>query len=106
MLKRYEEGLQRSRRSASTNMPACARRSSWCGTGQGQVRDETRHLVNALRASPKARGRWGEQSLRNVLEQAGLSEHVDFQTEVSVEGDDGRLAARRRSSACPAAASW
>ncbi|MEO7276800.1 MAG: DNA recombination protein RmuC [Sphingomicrobium sp.] len=60
-------------------------------TGQGQVRDETRHLVNALRASPKARGRWGEQSLRNVLEQAGLTEHVDFQTEVSVEGEEGRL---------------
>src|SRR3712207_7646891 len=36
--------------------------------GQGQVRDETRNLVNALRSSPKARGRWGEQSLRNVLE--------------------------------------
>ena len=38
----------------------------------GQVRDETRNLVNALRSSPKARGRWGEQSLRNVLVQAGL----------------------------------
>src|SRR5207248_7181383 len=60
-------------------------------TGQGQVRDETRHLVNALRASPKARGRWGEQSLKNVLEQAGLSPHADFQTEVSVDTDDGRL---------------
>jgi len=44
-----------------------------------------------LCASPKARGRWGEQSLKNVLEQAGLSEHVDFQTEVSVHTDDGRL---------------
>ena len=26
-----------------------------------------------------------------MLEQAGLSEHVDFQTEVSVESQDGRL---------------
>ena len=60
-------------------------------TGQGQVRDETRHLVNALRASPKARGRWGEQSLKNVLEQAGLSPFADFLTEVSVDTDDGRL---------------
>jgi DNA recombination protein RmuC len=60
-------------------------------TGQGQVRDETRHLVNALRASPKARGRWGEQSLKNVLEQAGLSQFADFQTEVTIAGQDGRL---------------
>ena len=59
--------------------------------GQGQVRDEARNLVNALRSSPKARGRWGEQSLRNVLEQAGLSEHADFATEVSVDTDEGRL---------------
>lgn len=59
--------------------------------GHSQVRDETAKLVNALRASPKARGRWGEQSLRNVLEQAGLSQHADFQTEVSVNTEDGRL---------------
>jgi DNA recombination protein RmuC len=58
---------------------------------QGQVRDETRNLVNALRSSPKARGRWGEQSLRNVLEHAGLSEYADFRTEVSVDGEDGKL---------------
>jgi len=59
--------------------------------GQGQVRDEAARLVNALRASPKARGRWGEQSLRNVLEQAGLSPYADFATEVSVDTEDGRL---------------
>ncbi|WP_265570569.1 DNA recombination protein RmuC [Sphingomicrobium nitratireducens] len=59
--------------------------------GQGQVRDEARNLVNALRSSPKARGRWGEQSLRNVLEQAGLSQHADFATEVSVDTEEGRL---------------
>ena len=59
--------------------------------GQGQVRDETRNLVNALRSSPKARGRWGEQSLRNVLEQAGLSPYADFKSEVSIDGEDGKL---------------
>jgi DNA recombination protein RmuC len=58
---------------------------------QGQVRDETRNLVNALRSSPKARGRWGEQSLRNVLTQAGLAEGIDFEMEVSVDTDEGRL---------------
>jgi DNA recombination protein RmuC len=37
------------------------------------------------------RGKWGEQSLTNLLEQAGLSPYVDFQTEVSVESADGRI---------------
>jgi DNA recombination protein RmuC len=40
---------------------------------------------------PKRAGAGGEQQLRNVLESCGLSEHADFQTEVSVESADGRL---------------
>ncbi|HEV2598668.1 DNA recombination protein RmuC [Sphingopyxis sp.] len=59
--------------------------------GTERVSSEAAKLVNALRNAPKARGRWGEQQLRNVLESCGLSEHADFQTEVSVEGDGGRL---------------
>ena len=59
--------------------------------GQGEVRDEARNLVMALRAQPKTRGRWGEKTLENVLEQAGLSQHADFATEVSVDGEEGRL---------------
>ena len=60
-------------------------------SGQEAVRAEAQRLVDSLRHAPKARGRWGEQQLRNVLETCGLSEHVDFRTEVSVEGEDGRL---------------
>ena len=60
-------------------------------SGQEAVRAEAQRLVDSLRHAPKARGRWGEQQLRNVLETCGLSEHVDFHTEVSVEGEDGRL---------------
>jgi DNA recombination protein RmuC len=58
--------------------------------GQDQVKAEAAKLGNSLRNAPKARGRWGEQQLRNVLETCGLSEHADFQTEVSVEGQEGR----------------
>jgi DNA recombination protein RmuC len=55
------------------------------------VKTEAQRLGNSLRNAPKARGRWGEQQLKNVLESCGLSEHADFQTEVSMEGSDGRL---------------
>ncbi len=60
-------------------------------TGTERVSSEAAKLVNALRNAPKARGRWGEQQLKNVLESCGLSEHADFQTEVNVEGENGRL---------------
>jgi DNA recombination protein RmuC len=91
LLKTYQEKLQTIEKERVDHYAGIREVVEQVKTGQGQVRDETRHLVNALRASPKARGRWGEQSLRNVLEQAGLTEHVDFQTEVSVEADEGRL---------------
>ncbi|MFY7835179.1 MAG: DNA recombination protein RmuC [Novosphingobium sp.] len=59
--------------------------------GQEAVRTEAMRLGNSLRNAPKARGRWGEQQLRNVLEQCGLSEHTDFVTEHSINTEDGRL---------------
>lgn len=59
--------------------------------GQEAVRLEALRLGNSLRNAPKARGRWGEQQLKNVLEQCGLAEHTDFVTEHSVETEDGRL---------------
>ena len=91
LLKSYQDKLQTIEKERVDHYAGLREAVELVRTGQGQVRDETRNLVNALRASPKARGRWGEQSLKNVLEQAGLSEHVDFQTEVSVEGEEGRL---------------
>ena len=90
-LKRYEEGLQRVEKERVDHYAGLREAVELVRAGQGQVRDETRNLVNALRSSPKARGRWGEHSLRNVLEQAGLSAHADFRTEVSVDTDEGRL---------------
>ncbi len=90
-LKRYEEGLQRVEKDRVDSYAGLREAVDQVRVGQGQVRDEAAKLVNALRSSPKARGRWGEQSLRNVLEQAGLSPYADFATEVSVDTEDGRL---------------
>ena len=90
-LKRYEEGLGKVEKERVDSYAALREQVEQVRTGQAQVRDETARLVNALRSSPKARGRWGEQQLRNVLEMAGLSEHADFRMEVSVDTEDGRL---------------
>lgn len=59
--------------------------------GQEEVKREAARLGNSLTNAPKARGRWGERALQNVLEQCGLSEHTDFELEHSMETDDGRL---------------
>ena len=59
--------------------------------GQEQVRAEAARLGNSLTNAPKARGRWGERALQNVLEQCGLSEHTDFNLEHSLDTEEGRL---------------
>ena len=59
--------------------------------GQEEVRREAQRLGNSLTNAPKARGRWGERALQNVLEQCGLSQHTDFDLEHSMETEQGRL---------------
>jgi len=91
-LLRYEEGVAKveaERRDAFGDLKGQIEQMR---LGQERVSGEAAKLVNALRNAPKARGRWGEQQLRNVLETCGLAEHTDFAMEVSVaDGEGGRL---------------
>jgi DNA recombination protein RmuC len=59
--------------------------------GQEAIRQEAARLGNSLTNAPKARGRWGERALQNVLEQCGLAEHTDFHLERSLDTEEGRL---------------
>lgn len=54
------------------------------------LQKETGNLVTALR-KPHIRGNWGEVTLRNVVELAGMSAHCDFTEQLSLETDGGRL---------------
>jgi DNA recombination protein RmuC len=90
-LQRYEEAVgkvEAERREAFGNLHGLMESMR---VSNESVRAEAAKLGNSLRNAPKARGRWGEQQLKNVLEMCGLSEHTDFQTEVSVDGEEGRL---------------
>jgi DNA recombination protein RmuC len=88
-LERYETTVQKVEAERRDAFGLLAGQIEAMRTGTERVSAEAAKLVNALRNAPKARGRWGEQQLRNVLETCGLSEHCDFATEVSVIGEDG-----------------
>lgn len=90
-LKSYEEqvqGLEKQRVDAFGQLTGLIESMR---VGQEAVRAEAARLGNSLTNAPKARGRWGERALQNVLEQCGLSQHTDFNLEHSMETEDGRL---------------
>ncbi len=58
--------------------------------GLGDLGTQTGTLVKALR-QPKTRGEWGEVQLKRCVEIAGMTEHVDFEVQTTLHGDDGLL---------------
>jgi DNA recombination protein RmuC len=90
-LKRYEEGLAKVEKDRVGSYESLQQAVSQLVQGNDQVRKETQRLANVMVSSPKARGRWGEQQLRTILESAGLAENVDFTLQDSVSDGERTL---------------
>ena len=73
-------GFERERRDAFTSLRTQIEQLT---LGQSALQRETRNLVGALRR-PEVRGRWGELTLRRVVELSGMSEHCDFTEQASI----------------------
>ena len=59
-------------------------------TTNKELRQETGSLVNSLK-QPQVKGKWGELTLKRAVELAGMSPHCDFEEQMSVDTEDGRL---------------
>jgi DNA recombination protein RmuC len=79
------QSLERERREAFTSLRT---QIETLAGGSAQLQRETRNLVSALRR-PEVRGRWGELTLRRLVELAGLSEHSDFTEQLHIPGEEG-----------------
>lgn len=90
-LKTYEQQVQGLEKQRSDAFSHLFGQINELRLGQERVQQEAARLGNSLRNAPKARGRWGEQQLKNLLEQCGLAEHTDFDLEHSVDTEDGKL---------------
>jgi DNA recombination protein RmuC len=90
-LKSYDKALQEIEKARIDNYGGLKTAIDTITAQHGEVKSVTANLVNALRASPKTRGRWGEETLRRVMEMSGMVEHSDFETEKHFRGEDASL---------------
>ena len=90
-LKKYEDQVEKLERDRVDAFGKLHGLIDTMRAGQEDVRREAQRLGNSLTNAPKARGRWGERALQNVLEQCGLAEHTDFHLEHSMDTEAGRV---------------
>ncbi|HEX8240341.1 MAG TPA: DNA recombination protein RmuC [Allosphingosinicella sp.] len=90
-LRRYEENLATVEKERQGSYGELKEAVAQLALGNETVRRETHRLANVMRSSPKARGRWGEEQLRTILEAAGLAENVDFALQASVSDGERQL---------------
>jgi DNA recombination protein RmuC len=89
-LDRYERQIREMERNRQTAYGSLEEQlRSLAEVGQ-RLQRETGNLVTALR-TPQVRGRWGEMTLRRVVELAGMSEHCDFVEQETLPSETGRL---------------
>ena len=88
-LKQFREHVQSIEKHRQEAYSGLAEHLKLLSTTQQQLQKETANLVTALR-KPQVRGRWGEMTLRRVVELAGMAEHCDFDEQVTAESDQGR----------------
>jgi DNA recombination protein RmuC len=89
-LKSFDEhvrSLETTRQKAYTSLESSLKGLS---ESQEKLQRETANLVTALK-TPQIRGRWGEMTLKRVVELAGMSEHCDFTEQLSLSTEHGRI---------------
>ena len=89
-LKHYEEHIRQLEQSRQMAYGGLQEQLKTLSETHQRLEKETRSLGTALR-NPQVRGRWGEMTLRRVVELAGMSQYCDFTEQVSTDSDGGRL---------------
>lgn len=86
-LETYQKRLQQSESEQSTTLGEVKKQLEMLSNQSQSLAAETQQFRMVLKSN-QARGRWGEETLRRVVESAGMSTHCDF-TEQS-RADEGK----------------
>jgi DNA recombination protein RmuC len=85
-LETYQKRLQQSETTQATTLGEVKKQLETLAQSSQSLAQETQQFRMVLRSN-QARGRWGEETLRRVVEAAGMSAHCDF-TEQTQEGEN------------------
>jgi DNA recombination protein RmuC len=89
-LARTEAQIQSIERTRIDSFASLKTQMETLASGQSLLSRETRNLVTALRR-PDVRGRWGEITLKRLVELSGMSAHVDFTEQHRLLTDEGAI---------------
>jgi DNA recombination protein RmuC len=84
-LETYQQRLQQSETAQASTLGEVKKQLEALAQQSQSLANETQQFRMVLRSN-QARGRWGEETLRRVVEAAGMSVHCDFDLQVK-EGD-------------------
>jgi DNA recombination protein RmuC len=88
-LTRFEAQVKAMEEARSKNSGELEQQIKQLLTASDQTREVTQKLANSLRRGAGVQGRWGEETLRNVLQAAGLT-RFDFIEQHNLDTDEGR----------------
>ncbi|HEU5395935.1 MAG TPA: DNA recombination protein RmuC, partial [Verrucomicrobiae bacterium] len=85
-LESYQKNLQQSTAAQSSTLGEVKKQLELLSQQSASLAQETQQFRMVLKSN-QARGRWGEETLRRVVEAAGMSAHCDF-TEQTTAGEN------------------
>lgn len=89
-LDKYDRKIQDLERSRREDYGSLGQQIQQLLGSEQKLLSETGNLVRALR-TPQVRGRWGEYTLRRVVEMAGMHPNCDFVEQETTTTEEGRL---------------
>lgn len=87
-LERYEKQIREMEHTRKEAYGGLAKHLGGLADAQKALERETHNLTQVLRTSSSRRGKWGEITLKRVVELAGLSQYCDFDAQKSVDASE------------------
>lgn len=88
-LKALREQVQAVEKQRLSDKSGMAEQIQMLSEGLNRQHGETAKLVNALQRSSTTRGQWGERTVENILELAGLTKGIDYESQHQTRSSEG-----------------